>query len=302
MARMIQCGQCGQKYAWKPEMAGRPVRCKCGQRIDIPPEPHTRDTPADDQTYALAEEVHARHSGSGPLQQSVPALAGDTLGSQDKCPECKNPLEPGVLICLNCGFNLKTGRRLTSRPISTPAPPPPKPSANTLADATSMIGQPRPRQVERADINPDTRKVVMLIICCTLAIIGVIVGWLVFVREPAAPVVYLGDDKAITWELNSGSSSVEQFLSRGNNLVMIGGLNSSQALALDLKLRQMGAVDVRLTGAINGVMVRELIIQLPPDAAGRKALFDYQKEYYMTGPRKPDMDVGQKYIRLVLNL
>lgn len=295
MARMIQCGHCGQKYPWQPAMAHRPVRCKCGHRIEITPEPAMPEAkPTQDQTYALAEEVHARQTETSPQD-------AEKIGPQVQCPTCHSPLEPGVMICLNCGMNIKTGRRPATRPI----PPPmarPKPVVNELAMATAMIGQPKPRNIQRADINPDARKVMLLVIGCTLLIIGVCVGLFMMYRDSSPPVVYLGDDKEIIDELDSGSTTIDQFLTKGNNLVMVGGMNSSQALALDQKLRQMGAKDVRITSAINGMMVRELIIQLPADAAGRKALFDFQQEYYSASMNKPDVDVGQKYIRLQLKL
>src|SRR5690348_4412016 len=35
----VVCGQCGKNYAWKPEYAGRTLKCKCGAPIKAPAAP-----------------------------------------------------------------------------------------------------------------------------------------------------------------------------------------------------------------------------------------------------------------------
>jgi DNA-directed RNA polymerase subunit RPC12/RpoP len=32
----FKCGQCGTRYAWKPEIAGKKVKCQCGTMILVP--------------------------------------------------------------------------------------------------------------------------------------------------------------------------------------------------------------------------------------------------------------------------
>ena len=32
----FKCGACGQRYGWKPELAGRTMRCQCGTTIRVP--------------------------------------------------------------------------------------------------------------------------------------------------------------------------------------------------------------------------------------------------------------------------
>jgi hypothetical protein len=37
------------------------------------------------------------------------------------CPSCRAPLSPGAVICVNCGFNLRSGQKLgTARVVETP--------------------------------------------------------------------------------------------------------------------------------------------------------------------------------------
>jgi hypothetical protein len=35
MSEVISCGKCDRKFAWKPELAGKRVRCKCGEPIAV---------------------------------------------------------------------------------------------------------------------------------------------------------------------------------------------------------------------------------------------------------------------------
>jgi DNA-directed RNA polymerase subunit RPC12/RpoP len=46
----IRCEACGKKYAWKAELRGKTVRCKCGQMILIPAPA------AEEDLYDLAPE------------------------------------------------------------------------------------------------------------------------------------------------------------------------------------------------------------------------------------------------------
>lgn len=52
----FSCGGCGRSYLWKPELAGRKVKCKCGHVMSVPqawaPEPAADDDAA---LYELAE-------------------------------------------------------------------------------------------------------------------------------------------------------------------------------------------------------------------------------------------------------
>lgn len=61
----FQCGGCAKNYKWKPELAGKKVRCKCGQIIDVPTGVAT-DPPSDQGMYDLAPDT----------EPSVPSRAG----------------------------------------------------------------------------------------------------------------------------------------------------------------------------------------------------------------------------------
>src|SRR5690348_6956971 len=54
---LVACGACGKKYVWKAELAGRKVKCACGNVIPVPAaesdDPHDEyelaDAPAEPQ-------------------------------------------------------------------------------------------------------------------------------------------------------------------------------------------------------------------------------------------------------------
>jgi hypothetical protein len=77
------CPACGKRYRWKPELAGRSAKCGCGAKLVVPAE--------------------------APVE---PAAQPDEV--QSKCPSCSAPLASGAVLCVNCGYNLKTGQKLAA--------------------------------------------------------------------------------------------------------------------------------------------------------------------------------------------
>ena len=60
----VVCGACGKRYQWKPELAGKSARCKCGQMITIPAEPPAAAEPEED-IFALKDD-----SAPGPTPRA----------------------------------------------------------------------------------------------------------------------------------------------------------------------------------------------------------------------------------------
>jgi hypothetical protein len=96
MSGSFSCDACGKTYAWKPELAGKRVKCKCGKAITIP-----IDDPAGDDMADLAVPAPARGGGGGG-------------GGGGACPSCGAAVGAGAVICVNCGHNLKTGKKLST--------------------------------------------------------------------------------------------------------------------------------------------------------------------------------------------
>jgi len=53
----ITCDACGRRFAWKPQLAGRKVRCPCGQVMTVPEQ--QSPTAPEDELYDMAPEPAA---------------------------------------------------------------------------------------------------------------------------------------------------------------------------------------------------------------------------------------------------
>jgi hypothetical protein len=118
------CASCGKEYRWKPEIAGRKARCKCGQTLTVPTAPRAPrvvEPPPQASPLDWPDEPAADYAAPPP----VPAPSGPA------CPACGAALPAGAVLCVNCGYNLKTGKKVggvapaaPAAPASLAAPPP----------------------------------------------------------------------------------------------------------------------------------------------------------------------------------
>ena len=90
-AGKFSCDACQKRYTWKPELAGKRVKCKCGGVITVPstdpaappPEPDDALPPDFDDLYALAEGTPVANAVTPPAyarSAPTPALATATAG------------------------------------------------------------------------------------------------------------------------------------------------------------------------------------------------------------------------------
>lgn len=121
------CPDCGGKFKWKPKMAGRKAACRCGSRIRVPEAPG-----AEAELLAAASRAHqeaersgvAAHGSESPTEEdpnqgstyelhSDDSAAGRRIGGgKTHCPNCNQPLKPGAVLCVGCGFNLQQGEKI----------------------------------------------------------------------------------------------------------------------------------------------------------------------------------------------
>src|SRR5947207_15351691 len=92
----FSCDSCGKQYPWKPELAGKKAKCKCGAMLNIPAQPQM-----------------ARAAARTPV--AVPAAAVVEESAGYRCPACKNELTPGTAVCINCGYDLRTGQYVNTQ-------------------------------------------------------------------------------------------------------------------------------------------------------------------------------------------
>src|SRR4051812_42868068 len=121
-ASKFSCGECGKSYTWKPELAGKRAKCKCGTSISIPatdpaaakaskpkpaPSPELEPLPEGFDDFAgMGANGEGSHDPYAGLAPAAAPADGPT------CPSCQSPVDASAVICINCGHNLKTGKKL----------------------------------------------------------------------------------------------------------------------------------------------------------------------------------------------
>ncbi|MEM9020204.1 MAG: hypothetical protein AAGC44_06530 [Planctomycetota bacterium] len=137
-AQRVNCPHCNKGYRWSDKLAGRLVDCKqCGERFVVPNQPGIGIAPdaepTQDDTYELALDEDGR-TAADPEPKAAPAVGG-------RCPVCNTKVPETAVICLNCGFNMKEGKRVETAVLQddsseaeaqgntgqAPPPPPPGP-------------------------------------------------------------------------------------------------------------------------------------------------------------------------------
>jgi len=104
MSIKVKCKSCGGGFSAKDALAGRRVKCpKCKEPLTIPAQ---STAPVAAKTPATASAAH------NPLldlldEQNVRAVARGPV-----CENCAAELQPGAIVCIDCGYNQETGDQL----------------------------------------------------------------------------------------------------------------------------------------------------------------------------------------------
>ena len=108
----VTCGTCAKRFKAGDKLAGRRVKCpQCQGFIDIPtprPEPAKQD-----DFYNLLDEA-----------QQTPV--------ERKCPSCSRPMGINDVLCVGCGYNIRTGTKVQ---LERPKPP------SKVVKKVSLAGQ-----------------------------------------------------------------------------------------------------------------------------------------------------------------
>jgi len=95
-----ECGSCHKRFKAPDKLVGKKVKCpQCGGVIPIPaPEPPKGAAPS--AGSLLDEELAPARSAPKPAR---------------KCPSCGTPLADQAVLCVSCGFDLRTGAKLAAQ-------------------------------------------------------------------------------------------------------------------------------------------------------------------------------------------
>ena len=320
------CQACGRTFAWKPELAGRSAKCKCGATVKIPSQPMAAGAakaaapraaasaaaapaaaPADEgnplDAYDFSQaQAAAPAPGRGGSARAAAAPAAD---AGMRCPSCSAAMQPGAVICMSCGFNLKTGKRMATvmggPDVDAPAPGAPAAAAPGIPGVPGYAGPPglRPARTQETTDKTAIVKLILIPIVLICVVGGAVFGYKKLAGEKdTGP--DLGHDKQVRAMIREeGSTELKKWLVEGNTR-MLTGMTREQADGMADRLYGLGAVQVFTFGS---VMSMSFAIELPDPAvpenkAKRKAIFDW---YYMkyaenVSAAERVRDVGQKYL------
>jgi hypothetical protein len=114
----IVCPKCRKKYRWKPELAGKKVKCKkCGTQFRFPKamgqEGPAGPGPAGAERGHKKPQVRSRASEFSPYDIEDPddSAAGKKADVPADCPLCGALTPPGQIVCTKCGYNRQTRQR-----------------------------------------------------------------------------------------------------------------------------------------------------------------------------------------------
>ena len=106
----VKC-KCGEKFAAKPELMGKTVRCPgCqnpvkigGKRKDAPAKKKAAPAASDQVSENVFDELGI----------------GSADGPERRCPECRAVMSEEAILCIECGYNENLGRKMTvKRPVT----------------------------------------------------------------------------------------------------------------------------------------------------------------------------------------
>ena len=99
----VKCGSCSAQFKAKDELAGRRVKCpKCQNPVVIQAAAPAR----------VASAPKAKAAAHNPL---LDILDEEDVRSRVRgltCDNCGSEVKRGMVICIDCGFNLETGDQL----------------------------------------------------------------------------------------------------------------------------------------------------------------------------------------------
>ncbi len=120
------CPSCQKKYRVKDELAGKAAKCsKCNERFKVP-TPAAALEPLDELTDGNSlgdwfdDELSASKSmtaataspSASPAKSPTPKSSGS-----NECSACGSRLTPGAVICVACGFDLRSGKQHETKKV-----------------------------------------------------------------------------------------------------------------------------------------------------------------------------------------
>ncbi len=264
----FECESCGKSYNWKPALAGKHAKCKCGATITVP-QSVSAPEPAEEDLYDLVEDdaLKPQRAPVAPVKPIAPPTSRGTGAGT-----------PGVA------------------PIARPG----------KGGAPSRLGAGMPAGIgptkfssAKHQMDPDQKKMLILGAAGVLLVALLIGGFVMLKGGGGSEAAMPFEDKMISEKLHDqANTEIKEFL--GNQMFSVLGMTTSQAQGFADRLYGMGAKDVR---AFDGRVSMTMVVELPEDSEQRKSIIDHYNRYHEGNQGVPKAtDVGQRYLMYRLKI
>src|SRR5215213_5722809 len=104
----FNCANCRREYRWKPELAGKQARCKCGTVMTVPKTPPAPPAPREDEAGGI-DDLYALAQEEKKTARAAAAVPVDPAAQGYRCPSCGSQMPVGSMVCAACTLDLRTG-------------------------------------------------------------------------------------------------------------------------------------------------------------------------------------------------
>lgn len=304
----FQCGACGKTYGWKAELAGKRVKCKCGQVMTVPQaiEP---PAPAEDPMAGLYDlvpddppaEARPRKAAAAAPAAATGAAVGD-VGV--RCPSCKSAMQPGSVLCVSCGFNLKTGKKLGTAIGGSDAPQTvARPAPAVLPGGVMVPPRLGPKSMQKAnhEYDKESQKRMIMLGVGAVVLVGLLVGGIMVMNKMNPSEQLTPYDKEVQAKLDDMRAIPIDEWMEYPRFGIAGGHDKKKARAMADEMIEAGAMQVLMPQSPGSMW---MVAVLPKEPEKRAKVFDYVNKYHTSGDpmARRLQDEGQKYLQLKIHI
>ncbi len=102
------CPYCDRLFRFKPELEGKRIRCKCGEKFAV-------EAPSDEEPDPYSLDAGPDEADDGPDLMALLGRDDDApapvAAAGRSCPSCGSVVSDKAAICIHCGSDLKSGKK-----------------------------------------------------------------------------------------------------------------------------------------------------------------------------------------------
>jgi hypothetical protein len=252
-----------------------------------------------------------------PDLPAIPDIPAVDESSAYRCPACQAELGAGSAICINCGYNLKTGEYVNTQidtggdgevaesPVAKKKKKKAAAAGGVSAGNWPTHGKSKRESAEVSSVEKaGSMKQIIIIAVMAVALVGVVFAAKpLFKREGRGmfgskaedgPALPAADAEAMRMLEEDDPIEAKEFITAHEARQLGTQWTRSKSLGMIEKWYGLGAVKV---WAFNGLISKDVVIEMPmDDEAKRAALLGWASDYFDDSGQRRLKDEGQKYI------